>query len=209
MFMLITLFVELSFTNSFLGVKLANKPQLLSLDNEKALNSGKMVRDCPLTASLTPHYICSLNVSKSQPVSLVLFTTMTYRKWKLLAYNRTIHLWPLLGPEVKPLLFLAPTNDSRSTDYSEKLDQLATRACARGWDVLIAPHCNMYNYPVLASMFRLAQEIVNSTWYGYANADILFTDTILSNLHFLEEQNATPVDLVVGRRTNVVVSCRA
>ena len=114
-------------------------------------------------------------------------------------------MWPSLGLEVKPLLFLTPSNSSNGIDDLGNLQELSKRACARGWDILVAPHCNAFNTPMLASMFQLTQGIINATWYGYANADLLFTNTFLPQLHFLQEQNATQVDFVVGRRTNLVV----
>lgn len=161
---------------------------------------------CPLEVNLAPVYMC--RNSSMQPTYITLFTTMTYRPQKLVAFNRALDLWPSLGLEVKPLLFLAPSNDFPGPIdwFFTQLAEVAEPACERGWDVLVAPHCNAYNYPVLASMFRVAQRVVNATWYGYANADILFTETLLHTLHFLQKQNATPVDFVVGKRTNIVVS---
>lgn len=120
---------------------------------------------------------------------------------------RTIDLWPLLGPEVTPVLYLAPSSDRKSSDYVRNLTKLADHACRKGWDVLIAPHCNEYNYPVLPSMFRLVQQQYNSQWYGYSNADILFTNTFWKSLQFVGRQRRpnTSVDFVIGQRHNVVV----
>lgn len=160
---------------------------------------------------LTPRFVCRKHEKcagyKIAENCVTLFTTMTYRPQKLPSFYRTIDLWPLLGPEVTPVLYLAPSSDRQSTDFAENLTKLADNACRKGWDVLIAPHCNRYNYPVLSSMFRLVQQQYNSRWYGYSNADILFTDTFLQSLQFLDRQRRlnTHVDLVVGKRHDTVV----
>ena len=152
-------------------------------------------------------YLCrSLNTTGSKSY-LTLFTTMIYRKTKMQAFNRTLSLWPLLGPDVKLVLYLTPSGEKEDEEsYAPNLKALATRACELGWDVLVAPLCNEYNYPMVSSMFLKSQEITQSVWFGYANADILFTDDLLQTLKFLDLQSKTEVDFVVGRRRNVVVS---
>ena len=166
---------------------------------------------CPMLSEpgigLGGEYLCHSNNGSRSKSFLTLFTTMIYRKTKMQAFNRTLSLWPLLGPHVKLVLYLTPSGEREDEEsYAPNLKVLATRACELGWDVLVAPLCNEYNYPVVSSMFLKSQQISESTWYGYANGDILFADNLMWTLRFLEKQNNTGVDFVVGRRSNVVVS---
>ena len=112
---------------------------------------------------------------------------------KLTVHNNTIMNWAKLKPHVNLLLF---TNDSHWSDTARR----------HGWDV-IPPTNNSFpdRPPVLKEMFEAAKARYDTLWYGYVNADILFTDGLLTHLTVLtNNHNATHRRIMLtGRRTNV------
>ena len=148
-----------------------------------------------------PHaQIC---VHKKQTGLLTLATTMYERKDKLYIFNNTIHVWPKV-PGLKPVLFLTPleTNDPGMV-------KLIVTACNKGWDVLVAPHCNNDTYPVLRSMWQVIVRNYESYFYGYTNGDILFDETLsltLSHIITHEPHVLSRKHLISGQRHNIYVS---
>ena len=60
--------------------------------------------------------------------------------------------------------------------------------------------------PVLKHMFLVAQEIQQSIYYGFANGDILFDDSIVSTLEALQPvMDYFPRHLFVGKKVNLKV----
>ena len=120
---------------------------------------------------------------------LTLFTTWVYDEEKLSLNNRTLHNWRSLDG-VNVIVF---SNCSKVKRISEQ----------SGWTVLPvireAAEC-----PVLPDMFLEAQSKFKSTFYGYANGDLLFTDGLMNTLQkiFCAFQENKKI-LIVGKRTNV------
>lgn len=60
--------------------------------------------------------------------------------------------------------------------------------------------------PVLKYMFLAAQEIQKSIYYGYANAEVLFDESIIDTLEALHPaMDYFPRHLLVGKKTNLKV----
>ena len=113
------------------------------------------------------------------------------------AHRLVISNWASFIPSVKPVLF------------SENLNsQLANFARNSNWDVLPLTRVNPSGAPFLKDMYKIAFEKYNSTFYGFANGDLLFDDSLITTLYdtkrILEHlQNNV---LIVGIRTNVALN---
>ncbi|XP_045185533.2 uncharacterized protein LOC123543528 [Mercenaria mercenaria] len=112
---------------------------------------------------------------------------------KIIVHNNTLTNWASFMPSVNLILF---SNDTYWTRVARSL----------GWDV-IKPinENNGTKPPILKDMFRLAMARYKTNWYGYVNADILFTSDILLNLEMFTRKYNTSASriLLTGRRTNV------
>ena len=124
---------------------------------------------------------------------ITLFTTFKHYEGKGATYRNTIRNWALLAPFVRPVLY-----------YPFGEDYLTEFARTNGWSVYKCPRLSKHGVPVLRSMFLHAQEInATTSFYGYANGDILFNNNLVVTLEALRTDNATFKQvLVVGRRTN-------
>ena len=124
---------------------------------------------------------------------ITLFTTWVTKPEKYVCHNNTLHNWNTLKPYVHPILF---TNEANLTkEVSQK-----------GWSVLpVRVTATKLEVPVLRYMYEDAKTHVNSTFYAYANGDILFTDSLLLTLISLltsDLPKERPI-LAVGQRTNI------
>jgi hypothetical protein len=112
---------------------------------------------------------------------------------KLSVHNNTLVNWASFKSSVNLILF-------SSDEYWNKVAQ------SFGWDV-IKPliENNGTKPPVLQDMFSLAMSRYNTKWYGYVNADILFTRDLILNLETLTQiyNTSNTRILLTGRRTNV------
>lgn len=126
----------------------------------------------------------------SRPL-LTLFTTWNVKEEKFLCRNNTVRNWSSLAPHVKAVLF------------SDNPD-LRTRVQNKGWDVMI-PRKSPIGVPILKYMYIDVMEKYNSTFYAYANGDILFVNDLVETLLFIaqSEINTNIPMLIVGQRTNV------
>ncbi|XP_033726090.1 uncharacterized protein LOC117321371 [Pecten maximus] len=149
------------------------------------LNKGYLSRESSHT-SLTAQY---LEVRK-QPALITLFTTWKTFPARYDVYNNTLRNWPRLLPHVNIIVF---TDDH----IPDKYKQL-------GWTVLPLKH-QVKGHPILKHMFLEAIQLQpHSQLYGFANADLLFTDSLVESLRAVV---SSPVlfkktFLVVGRRMN-------
>nr|XP_022304841.1 uncharacterized protein LOC111111937 [Crassostrea virginica] len=126
-----------------------------------------------------------------KPPLLTLFTTWNNSKENFARRNTTVSNWAQLTPQIIPVLF---TNDQ---GLQRNVEQ-------KGWRTLPVLKSKI-GIPVLKNMYLEAMEQFNSTFYAYANGDILFTDTLLTFLRSVSE-NETLLNntlLIVGQRTNV------
>ena len=124
---------------------------------------------------------------------LTLFTTFKESHSKLYIHRNTIRNWGLLSPDVIPVLFIDWNISSSVVDYARQWK----------WHIFPAPRMSNSGIPVLRHMFLEAQRLFNTTFYAYANGDILFDRNLTDTLHELKrlQKNVTNI-LVVGRRLN-------
>ena len=146
---------------------------------------------------LLPMPSSSANNQQLQQPILTMFTTFKNSSNKMIIYENTIRLWHRLWPEVVPILFTA----------LDPLDpeSLAHYAVEQGWYVLPVPKTSPTGVPVLRHMFLEAQNQFNTTFYCYANGDILFDRNLTDTIRFLEfslRGKRLIKLLVVGRRMN-------
>ena len=146
---------------------------------------------------LLPMSSSSQNNQQLQQPILTMFTTFKQSSNKMIIYKNTIRIWRRLWPEVVPILFTEfDPSDPKS---------LAHYAMEQGWYVLPVPKTSPRGVPVLRHMFLEAQNKFNTTFYCYANGDILFDRNLTDTIRFLETSlRGRRLDklLVVGRRMN-------
>ena len=122
---------------------------------------------------------------------LLLFSSWGPSPEKDAVNNIILNLWNSWRPTIKPLVF-ASDND------------VIVDAMNHGWPSLPEtknPEC--YGPPVFPKMFLDAMQTYNSTFYGFANADIAFGKGLLATISALSENSTltkTPC-LIIGKRT--------
>lgn len=149
-------------------------------------------------------YLC-MNLHRrdpaAEPTLVTLFTTLGDDHGRTNVHINTVRMWRKLGPKVRTILFV--TCAMIDTPLLEE-------ACKEGWDVALVPSCDSNDMPVLRTMFLAAQIISSSSYYAYANADILFTNGLVDTLDFLQPQiqktKQFQQNLIVGSKTNLEVS---
>ena len=124
---------------------------------------------------------------------LTLFTTFKESRNKSYIHRNTIRNWGLLSPDVVPVMFTGLNVPSSVLDYAHQ----------QRWRIFPAPRKSKSGIPVLRHMFLEAQRLFNTTFYAYANSDILFDRNLTDTLHELIRlnKNLTRI-LIVGRRRN-------
>lgn len=133
----------------------------------------------------------ALDMLHTNATLLTLFTTWQTSVEKFTCHNNTVRNWNLLKPFVQPILF---TNEN----------ELSIQVTAMGWKVLPVSKAGR-GVPVLKNMYLDTIKVFNSTFYAYANGDILFTDTLIITLLTVltSSLNKSRPLMVIGRRTNV------
>ncbi|WAR13380.1 hypothetical protein MAR_027560 [Mya arenaria] len=128
------------------------------------------------------------------PSLLTLFTTWSGKgDVNARTHNFTLRNWARLKPEVNPVLFIDDGYD-------------ATVAQRLGWKTHRIPKSSINGLPVLKDMFKVIKDTYKSTFYGYANSDILFTSNLVETLvHvYYDSFYSDNTTLVTGMRTNIV-----
>ncbi|KAK3092857.1 hypothetical protein FSP39_007986 [Pinctada imbricata] len=106
-------------------------------------------------------------------------------------HQNTIINWSAFQPRINLVLF---TNDSRDEQFAKE----------RGWTVYTIVHHFAGGAPVLRTMFETVMKNFNSTFYGYANGDILFADNMIDTLSSIYTKFSAKEDIfITGRRYNV------
>ncbi|OWF41188.1 uncharacterized protein LOC110462820 [Mizuhopecten yessoensis] len=105
--------------------------------------------------------------------------------------ERTLKNWGYFLPSINLVMF---TNDTR----------IAKQSRDHGWSVLPVVKVGVEGLPVLKAMFQQVIQNFSTHYYGYANGDILLTETLLESLstarkHFNRDENV----MLTGRRINV------
>ncbi|XP_014787946.1 uncharacterized protein LOC106881932 [Octopus bimaculoides] len=130
---------------------------------------------------------------------LVLVTTWKLSPEKLAVYENTVHIWgnwPLL---VQPVLY-TPAIPGDKVNNSQ-LDM----HLGKTWKIQNVSKVACGQIPVLKSMIvDVLASFTNYDFYGYANGDILFDESLINTLKSIKEKipQNKPI-LIVGQRINV------
>ena len=124
---------------------------------------------------------------------LTLFTTFEESYNKTYIHKNVLRNWGLLSPDVIPVLFTDINVSSSVVEFARQ----------RKWYIFPAPKRSEGGIPILRHMFLEVQQLFDTPFYGYANADILFDRRLTDTIHGLIrlKKNLTNL-LVVGRRRN-------
>ena len=127
---------------------------------------------------------------------LTLFTTMKDRKCRDGIHNRTLTNWATLMPKLSPLLYI-PQHEWNTSRWKDN-------ALNRGWRVQNISRLRK-KIPILSDMFKQTLRECKTPFVGFANADILFDESIIRTLEYLIQ--VIDVDnwtiLITGKRRNV------
>ena len=133
------------------------------------------------------------DITDDKETLLTMFTSVSRSVATEPIFKHTLHNWAKFKPMFTPVLF---TNDISN--------ESKTIAIGAGWTVLNISKSAPNRLPILKYMFKDAMTMFNSKYYGFANADILFTDNLLTTLTALDYSNLTKNrTFISGRRTNV------
>ena len=95
-------------------------------------------------------------------------TNVTHHEF---AHRLAIKNWASFSPYVRPVVF------SNTTD-----GELIALAKEYKWDILPMTRVNSYGTPFLKEMYQEVFKNYNSTFYGYANGDLLFDASLIETL---------------------------
>lgn len=130
---------------------------------------------------------------------LVLVTTWNFSPEKFAVYITTAHIWASWPLLVQPILYKSPLY--RNNVNHSVLDIYLRKH----WKIYNIPKVACGQIPVLKSMVLHAlTAFADHEFYGYANGDILFDESLIKTLKSIREKipQERPI-LVVGQRTNV------
>ncbi len=125
---------------------------------------------------------------------LVLFTTFRVIPDREHIYLNTLKTWPLLKPHVKPVLL-----------YSDLETSWQIRAKELGWELLEIQH-TFDGLPIFRHMWMDVIRNYKAHYYAYANADILFDESLILTLLSINGSIQNKAPLIIGRRTNYKMS---
>ena len=128
---------------------------------------------------------------KSKTPLLVLFTSFQLQPGKEHIFRNTLRNWARLRPLVLPVLY----NDNLNSYWVEV-------ARASGWHVLPVPKRYKNTIPILRHMFLNATYQFTAAFYGYANADVLFDESLIYTLWSVTCNDSIKRPFVIGRRSN-------
>lgn len=143
--------------------------------------------------------LIKVNQLRESKFLLVLITTWKLSPEKLVVYENTANIWSSWPLLVQPVLYTSPTprNDVNSSQMYIHLKN--------NWKIHKVSKVACGQIPVLKSMILHAiATFTNYDFYGYANADILFDQSLITTLESINKKipQNRPL-LVVGQRTNV------
>ena len=157
----------------------------------------EVVRNCSYWNTKDLHITQICTPVLQDHILVTLFTTMHDSVKNHYLYENVIYLHSWLKPRVQPMLFVSSPVVERN---------LVKDACAVGWHVLTAPTCDRNKLPVLKDMFLAAQNVQKSNFYGYANGDIIFDESLIKTLDHIDTiKQYFKEALFVGSRRNVKV----
>lgn len=173
-------------------MEICNCANILTLDNKSPSKLNIDNNSCPLPREVLKNFI-----DKGQYPILTLFTTWGHDEEKVQIHENTIKNWASFRPFIRPVLF---SNDSSLTKLCR----------TNGWDVLPQTKVSKEGIPILKYMFIEILSRYKSTFYGFANSDMLFTSDLLHTLHGVLTSSlfdTTKPGLLIGRRKNVENMC--
>ncbi|ESO03407.1 hypothetical protein HELRODRAFT_173704 [Helobdella robusta] len=190
-----------------------------SLDENKKNNKAtkNSTKNSNTSESLTTG---DVRPSKPDTPLLIIFTTFkddSHSTHHKLAHRIITKNWISFGLEyIKPVLFtnssLAPKFYNRDTvPKPETLPfeaSLAEIALSHGWDLLPIPAANSHGTPYLKPMVKEIFKNYNATFYGFANGDLLFDETLTRSLNFIKSYLKHPLEnnaMLIGRRIDVML----
>ena len=134
-----------------------------------------------------------LDTNQKDGAIITLFTTLEESYNKSYIHRNVIRNWGLLSPDVIPVLFTSMNASSDAVDYARQ----------RNWHIFPVPKRSKGGIPVFRYMFLEAQQLFDTSFYGYVNSDILFNKGLTDTIHGLLrlKKNLTNL-LVVGQRRN-------
>lgn len=132
---------------------------------------------------------------------LTLFTTFNDVISRRAIHNNTLHNWASLGDDVRVVMYI---------DVDEVASNLTVTALALGYCVRYVPLYRQ-RLPVVRSMFQDVATQFRSTFYAYANSDILFDGSLVYTVRGVARTSyaniyRTTGILLIGKRTNVDVN---
>ena len=131
--------------------------------------------------------------SQKDTATITLFTTFDESYSKSYIHENVIRNWGLLSPDVIPVLFTSMAVSFNVLDYASQ----------RKWHIFPVPKSSKGGLPILRHMFLEAQRLFNTTFYAYANGDILFDRSFTDTIHGLMKMKKKLTNIfVVGRRKN-------
>lgn len=154
-----------------------------SLNTDNNLNDTFQKHENSVSESLNQH----------KPTLLTLITSWPHDLSKLDMHNITLANWMSFYPKVRVVVF---SNESEIITYTNSV----------GVKTFPIIHHAGGGAPVLRAMFETTMEFFpDSALYGFANADIIFAESLTDTLEAVTKltSDTTPL-LLIGQRTNVM-----
>ena len=174
---------------------------LAAIRQNEGIDSGHACPERLTFRTIQDLHICG-DVELGATFDLVLFTTIYYSESHILFFTNTMNVLASLQNDhhMKGIVFIEHLRHFKENNAS----QILATACQKDLLVLLVPQCNQHGFPVFKSMFNVTMETWDARWYGYMNGDMLFDETLLSTIQFVESQKRT-VQMIAGRRYNLRV----
>ena len=126
---------------------------------------------------------------------LTMFTTMKMKATKHDIFYNTLTIWAQLGPLVRMVVYV---------DEVDCTEWMITFISHLGWEIRVVPKVHpLIPIPIVRYMFVDAIVNYNSTFYMYANGDMLFDHSLVDTLSAAETYMTEGEKVfIVGRRSN-------
>ena len=130
---------------------------------------------------------------------VTMFTTIKVHASKRDIYFNTLRIWPQLSPNIRLVLYVDEVDCTEwMTFFVQNL----------GWEIRVIPKVHpKISIPILRYMFIDAIVNYDSSFYMYANGDVLFDTSLYETLSVIEPYILEePKTFIVGRRRNYDVA---
>lgn len=150
------------------------------------------------TESIVP-FLFSTRAPNTQKWLATWFATFkTVESRRQIQLSTIVNRGKFVSSLMRPILF-----------QSDKNDEMSNAAHEHGWHTFAVPRTNEFDTPFLLDMIKVTMaESYNSVFYGFANDDILFGDSLVVTLKSVTDlietkQLKTPI-LVIGQKSNYI-----